>query len=86
MDIFKSSYIYIYMRGIASAQGMLSTGAQGSWGGTEAWRGRARGTELGHAGLLRHGAELRPCWSVTWRAPEFNKSGVKAICHGIFEE
>lgn len=47
MDIFKSSYIYIYMRGIASAQGMLSTGAQGSWEGTEAWRGLVQGTELG---------------------------------------
>jgi len=51
MDIFKSSYIYIYMQGIASAQGMLNTGAQGSWGRMEAWRGLVRGTEPGHSGL-----------------------------------
>lgn len=63
MDIFKSSYIYIYMQGIASAQGMLNTGAQGSWGRMEAWRGLVRGTEPGHSGLRLRG----PFWAVVTR-------------------
>lgn len=99
MDIFKSTYIYIYMQGIVSVRGMPSAGARGFWGkrrrprGGLLWGKAPEGQQamavlagLAWPGHGNAGAEQHLCGPTTWRAPEFNKSGVKAICHGIFEE